>query len=83
MGIESIGLSDILRDVLAASENMDAHNSETGQRITAVEKSVNELFLRQQRSGREGGGSVVDISARMRPSTAASSTSSRPRKTTA
>src|SRR5262249_18330064 len=55
MGME-LSLGDILKDVRAASENIDAHNTATAQRITAVEKSVDELFLKANRPGGFGGG---------------------------
>ena len=50
MGME-LSLSDILKDVRTASANIDAHNTATTQRIEAVEKSVNELYLKANRPG--------------------------------
>jgi hypothetical protein len=55
MGME-LSLKDILDDVRTASANIGSHSTATAQRIAAVEKSVNELYLKANRPGGFGGG---------------------------
>src|SRR5215471_16676511 len=55
MGME-LSLNDILKDVRAASANIDSHSTATAQRIAAVEKGLDELYLKANRPGGFGGG---------------------------
>ena len=54
--VMELSLNDILKDVRAASENIEAYNSKTAQRIEAVEKGLDELYLKANRPGGFGGG---------------------------
>jgi HK97 family phage major capsid protein len=57
MGME---LGDLIREIREASANLDQRDANTMKRFETLEKSVNEIFLKANRPGREGGGFETD-----------------------